>query len=50
MGEHVAFSADGTRIVAHGTDMDVMFAELQQRGIDISEVVWSFIPKEDILL
>lgn len=50
LGEHIAFSGDGTRIVAHGVDRVSVMAELQQRGIHFSEVVWSFVPKEDSLL
>src|SRR3954464_13485565 len=48
-GEHIAFSADGTRIVAHGTDRAAVIAELQKRGIHLSEVGWGFIPKEDFI-
>jgi hypothetical protein len=50
MGEHVAFSADGTRIVAHGPDMRAVLAQLQQLGLDASEVGWSIIPNEDSVL
>jgi len=49
-GEHIAFSADGTRIVAHGTDRKAVMAELQERGIHFSEVGWSFVPDVDSLL
>jgi Family of unknown function (DUF5678) len=49
-GEHVAVSPDGTRIVAHGLDLDSVIEELQQRGIHFSEVGWSFVPDVDSLL
>jgi hypothetical protein len=49
-GEHVAVSPDGTKIIAHGPDLDRLVEELQQRGIHFSEVGWSFVPTEDGLL
>jgi hypothetical protein len=49
MGEHVAFSGDGTQILAHGPDLDAAVAQLEQRGIHFSEVVWSYIPEMSYL-
>jgi hypothetical protein len=43
-GEHVAFSADGTRVIAHGPDYESVEAELRSLGLDTSEVVWERVP------
>jgi hypothetical protein len=46
-GKQVAWSFDGTRIVASGdTDEDVS-AELARLGIDPERVVFSYVPRED---
>ena len=49
-GEHVAFSLDGTQVVAHGRDWDTVIADLKACGILPSEVGWSFVPAEDCIL
>jgi LDH2 family malate/lactate/ureidoglycolate dehydrogenase len=51
-GQWIAWSADGTRILAHGEDQDAVEAELRAAGIAYSEVVWSSVPplEEDTLL
>jgi hypothetical protein len=46
-GQHVAFSADGTRVVAAGVDPEAVVAELRRRGIEQSAVVWSYVPAAD---
>src|SRR5438105_3206161 len=46
-GQQVAFSADGTRVVAHGADHQALEGQLQALGLDSSEVVWSYIPALD---
>lgn len=46
-GQHVAFSADGARIVASGADYESLAARLRTLGIDGSEVVWSYVPGPD---
>jgi hypothetical protein len=46
-GQQVAFSADGTRVVAHGPDYDAVLAQLRALGLDSSEVVWDRIPGPD---
>jgi hypothetical protein len=46
-GEHVAWSPDGARVLAHGPDQDQVIAELQTRGVHFSEVVWEHVPPLD---
>lgn len=43
-GQWLAWSPDGTRILAHGEDQDAVEAQLEAAGIDYSEVVWSSVP------
>jgi hypothetical protein len=42
-GLHVAFSADGTRILASGQDIDEVDAKLAAAGIHFSQVVHDYI-------
>jgi hypothetical protein len=46
-GQHVAWSTDGTRIVAHHTDFEGLFAAVLQSGLSSEEVVFSYIPALD---
>ena len=46
-GQHVAFSADGTRVVASASEREALEKRLDELGIDSSEVVWSYIPALD---
>jgi hypothetical protein len=46
-GQWVAFSADGTRVVASGNTIDELDANLQAAGIDAGEVGWERIPALD---
>jgi hypothetical protein len=46
-GQHVAFSADGTRVVASGFGHEALGKRLDELGIDSSMVVWSYIPALD---
>jgi glucose/arabinose dehydrogenase len=46
-GKHVAFSADGTRIVASGDSFDAVLDQLQAAGIHFSQVVHSYIDSPD---
>ncbi len=43
-GQHVAYSADGTRIIAVGIDYESLASSLRDMGIDGGDVVWSYIP------
>ncbi len=43
-GQHVAWSRDGTRILAGGEDLISAIAKLQGVGICPDEVVWSYVP------
>jgi hypothetical protein len=47
-GKHVAFSSDGTRIVASGATEEELEAALQAAGIHFSQVVWSYIDGPDV--
>jgi hypothetical protein len=46
-GQEVAFSADGTRIVAHGEDFLTLWNQLEAAGVNPSTLVWSSIPPLD---
>jgi hypothetical protein len=46
-GQHVAFSPDGTRILASGADLDELDNKLTAAGIPISQVVHAFIDPLD---
>lgn len=46
-GRWVAFSADGTRVVASGNTINELDANLQAAGIDAGEVGWERIPALD---
>jgi Family of unknown function (DUF5678) len=49
-GRHVAFSADGTRIVASGKDWPELWKHLEEAGIDASQVVGGYVPPADTVL
>jgi hypothetical protein len=42
-GKHVAFSPDGTRILASGDDMNEVDGKLEAVGIHFSQVVHDYI-------
>jgi hypothetical protein len=42
-GKHVAFSPDGTRIVASGESIEEVEEQLMAAGIDPSQVVGSYV-------
>ncbi len=46
-GQHVAFSLDGTQILASGVDEMEMERRLKESGIDPSRVVGMYLPSED---
>ena len=46
-GQHVAWSTDGTRIVAHHADFEELFAAVLQSGLSSEDVVFSYIPPLD---
>ena len=47
-GKHIAFSPDGTRIVASGATEEELEAALQAAGIHFSQVVWSYVDGPDV--
>jgi hypothetical protein len=49
-GQFVAFSPDGTRILASGADMDEVEQKLCAAGISPSQVVGSFVPPADMVI
>jgi hypothetical protein len=48
-GKHVAFSADGTRIVAAGDDLEQVLEKLRAEGISPSQVVHSYVDPPDLV-
>ncbi len=46
-GKHVAFSPDGTRIVASSDSWEELDAALEAAGIDVSQVVHCYIDPPD---
>lgn len=49
-GKHVAFSPDGTRIVASADSWEELDHVLEAAGIDVSQVVHSYILPPDVSL
>jgi glucose/arabinose dehydrogenase len=49
-GKHVAFSPDGTRILASGDSINEVDDQLTAAGIPISQVVHAFIDPPDLVL
>jgi hypothetical protein len=47
-GKHVAFSPDGTRIVASGDSIDEVLDKLEAAGIHFSQVVHSYVDPPDM--
>lgn len=47
-GKHVAFSPDGTRIVASGESLDAVLEQLDAAGIPFSQVVHAYIDPPDV--
>lgn len=45
-GQHVAWSMDGSRILANAVSEEDLERLLQERGIDPSRVVWAYVPGE----
>ena len=46
-GQHVAWSTDGTSVVAHDADIAVLYRVLQERGLSGEEYVLDYLPGED---
>jgi Family of unknown function (DUF5678) len=49
-GQHVAWSPDGSRILASGEDMDEVEKKLRAAGIHPSQVVFEYIGPPDLVL
>lgn len=47
-GRHVAWSRDGTRILASGRDEDDLDVALKAAGLGLKDVVLDFIPPDDM--
>ncbi len=49
-GKDIAWSPDGTRVIASDTDLLRLAATVKELGYDVSEVVFSTVPDADIIL
>jgi hypothetical protein len=47
-GQWVAFSLDGTRILAAGKDLEEAMAKLEASGIDLPNAVWCHLDPPDV--
>jgi Family of unknown function (DUF5678) len=47
-GEWVAFSADGTRVLAHGKDFEEVKAAMEAAGLNPFDAVWDQLPPLDV--
>jgi hypothetical protein len=47
-GEWVAFSPDGTRILAHGKEFEEVKAALAAAGLNPFDTVWDHLPPADV--
>jgi hypothetical protein len=47
-GRHVAYSWDGTRIVASGIDYDELARNVEAAGFHPSQVVWGYVDAGDV--
>ena len=50
VGQYVAFSPDGTRIIASDTDLGRLDAKIKAAGYDPTETLMSAVPAEDVIL
>jgi hypothetical protein len=50
VGQHVAWSSDGLRILANGNNLEEVEARLEAAGIDLGQVVFGFVPPADGVL
>ena len=46
-GQHVAWSTDGTRIIAHHADVAELFRTVEAMGLAGDEVVFDYLPALD---
>jgi hypothetical protein len=49
-GQHIAWSADGTRILASGRDMDEVERNVIAVGIAADQVVFNYIDPPDLVI
>jgi hypothetical protein len=47
-GEWVAFSADGTRILAHGREFEEVKAAMEAAGLNPFDAVWDQLPPLEV--
>jgi hypothetical protein len=50
LGQHVAFSPDGTRIVASDKDLAQLDTKIKAADYDPAETLVSAVPAEDVIL
>lgn len=47
-GKHIAFNLDATRIVASGDSFDEVAENVQEAGIPVNQVVFSYVDSPDV--
>jgi Family of unknown function (DUF5678) len=48
LGRHVAYSWDGTHIVASGKDIEELSRNIDAAGLNPSRVVWGYVDAGDV--
>lgn len=47
-GEHIAFSPDGTRLLAHGHSFEEVWAAMKAAGLNPHDAVWDQLDPPDV--
>ncbi len=50
VGKHVAWSPDGTRIIASDEDLLLLDAKITSAGYDPADILVSTVPAEEVIL
>ncbi len=50
VGQHVAFSVDGTRLVAFGADLGELFKKLDAAGVPADSVILDYVDDPNVAI